>query len=156
MRRFTRCLLSTFFLIIALLTIPIAAQNGAKKPAKDVAAKGEWRHYGGDGGSTKYSPLDQINKENAGKLKVAWTWDSPDLPLQKENRMLSSFAYEATPLMIGGRLYTSTSLSQVAAIDAATGQTIWTFDPADAGALNVVTCSATSPPGVDQRCDPMR
>jgi glucose dehydrogenase len=129
MRRFTRCLLSTFCLIIALLTIPIAAQNGAKKPAKNGAGKGEWRHYGGDGGSTKYSPLDQINKENAGKLKVAWTWDSPDLPLQKENRMLSSFAHEATPLMIGGRLYTSTSLSQVTAIDAATGQTIWTFNP---------------------------
>src|SRR5215475_8156880 len=161
MRRFMRYSLSAVCLIIALLTIPIAAQNGAKKPAKNGAGKpakngagkpakngagkpakngagkpakngagkGEWRHYGGDGGSTKYSPLDQINKENAGKLKIAWTWDSPDLPLQKENRMLSSFANEATPLMIGGRLYTSTSLSQVAAIDAATGQTIWTFDP---------------------------
>ncbi len=129
MRRFTRYSLFIVCLIIALLTIPIAAQNGAKKPAKDGAGKGEWRYYGGDSGSTKYSPLDQINKENAGKLKVAWAWDSPDLPLQKENRMLSSFAQEATPLMIGGRLYTSTSLSQVAAIDAGTGQTIWTFNP---------------------------
>ncbi|HMB28190.1 MAG TPA: PQQ-binding-like beta-propeller repeat protein, partial [Blastocatellia bacterium] len=129
MRRFTRYSLFIVCLTNALLTIPIAAQNGAKKPAKDRAGKGEWRYYGGDGGSTKYSPLDQINKENAGKLKVAWAWDSPDLPLQKENRMLSSFAHEATPLMIGGRLYTSTSLSQVAAIDAGTGQTIWTFNP---------------------------
>src|SRR5262249_61948466 len=76
MRRFTRYSLFIVCLIIALLTIPIAAQNGAKKPAKDVAGKGEWRYYGGDGGSTKYSPLDQINKENAGKLKVAWAWDS--------------------------------------------------------------------------------
>src|SRR5215475_14011193 len=128
MRRFTRYSLFIVCLITALLTIPIAAQNGGKKPAKDGAGKGEWRYYGGDGGSTKYSPLDQINKENAGKLKVAWAWDSPDMPLQKENRMLSSFAQEATPLMIGGRLYTSTSLSQEAAIDAVTGQTVWTFD----------------------------
>jgi quinoprotein glucose dehydrogenase len=37
--------------------------------------------------------------------------------------------YEATPLMVGGVLYTSTSLSQVAAIDAATGQTRWVYDP---------------------------
>jgi outer membrane protein assembly factor BamB len=36
---------------------------------------------------------------------------------------------EATPVMIAGRLYTSTSLSQVAAIDARTGQTLWAYDP---------------------------
>ncbi|HXG68703.1 MAG TPA: pyrroloquinoline quinone-dependent dehydrogenase, partial [Blastocatellia bacterium] len=76
----------------------------------------------------KYSPLDQINKENVATLQVAWTWDSPDLALQKENRMLSAFAYEATPLMVGGTLYTSTSLCQVAAINPQTGQTIWVFD----------------------------
>lgn len=128
MRRSMRFSLSTVCLLIALLTIPTAAQNGAKASLSNGAGKGEWRYYGGDSGSTKYSPLDQINKENAGKLKIAWTWDSPDLPLQKDNRMLSSFAYEASPLMIGGRLYTSTSLSQVAAINAETGQTIWTFD----------------------------
>jgi quinoprotein glucose dehydrogenase len=97
------------------------AQQGAKK--------GEWRFYGGDSGGTKYTSLDQINKDNAAKLKVAWTWDSPDLPLQKENRMLGSFAFEATPLMVNGTLYTSTSLSQIAAVNAQTGQTIWVFNP---------------------------
>jgi quinoprotein glucose dehydrogenase len=40
-----------------------------------------------------------------------------------------SRANESTPLMVGGVLYTSTSLSQVAAIDAATGETKWVFDP---------------------------
>ena len=34
----------------------------------------EWRYYGGDAGSTKYSPLDQINASNVGKLHIAWTW----------------------------------------------------------------------------------
>ena len=131
--RLTTCI--RFLLITALLASSVIAQNSASKTggakkgaAKNGAAKGEWRYYGADGGSTKYSPLDQINKENAGKLKVAWTWDSPDLALQKDNRMLAAFAYEATPLMIGGRLYTSTSLSQVAAINPETGQTIWTFN----------------------------
>ncbi|MCI0485983.1 MAG: pyrroloquinoline quinone-dependent dehydrogenase [Blastocatellia bacterium] len=107
-------------LTITLLAAPLSAQ---KKGA------GEWRYYGGDPGSTKYSPLDQINKENVARLKIAWTWDSPDLLLQKENRMLGSLAYEATPLMVGGTLYTSTSLCQVAAIDAETGQTKWVFNP---------------------------
>ncbi|HEV3136347.1 MAG TPA: PQQ-binding-like beta-propeller repeat protein, partial [Pirellulales bacterium] len=90
---------------------------------------GEWRYYGGDAGSTKYAPLDQINKENVGKLTVVWSWDSADTPLQKDNRALGSFAYEVTPLMIGGTLFTSTSLAQVAAIDALTGKTKWVFDP---------------------------
>src|SRR5690349_7593762 len=118
--RFPTCL--RFLLILCLLASSAPAQQGTTK-------KGEWKYYGGDSGSTKYSPLDQINKQNAGNLKVAWTWDSPDLPLQKENRMLTSFAHEATPLMVGGVLYTSTSLSQVAAINAETGKTIWTYDP---------------------------
>ena len=46
-----------------------------------------------------------------------------------QNPILETFVNEGTPLMIGGVLYVSTSLSQVAAIDAATGQTIWTHDP---------------------------
>ncbi|MGE0695875.1 MAG: pyrroloquinoline quinone-dependent dehydrogenase [Pirellulales bacterium] len=90
---------------------------------------GEWRHYGGDLGSKKYSPLDQINKENASKLKIAWTWESPDLPLQKDDRRLSSFAFEITPLCVGDTLYTSTSVAQVAAIDAKTGKNKWVFNP---------------------------
>jgi quinoprotein glucose dehydrogenase len=110
-----------FLLILSLLAVSIGAQ-------KKGAVNGEWRYYGGQG-STKYSPLDQINKTNVANLKVAWAWDSPDLPLQKENRALGAFAYEATPLMVGGTLYTSTSLSQVAAINAQTGQTIWVFNP---------------------------
>ncbi len=97
--------------------------------AATAAEPGQWRYYGGDAGSTKYSPLDQINKDNVGKLTIAWSWDSPDLPLQKENRQLSSFAYEVTPLVVDGTMYTSTSLSQVAAIEPQTGKTLWVFDP---------------------------
>src|SRR5262249_31768384 len=47
----------------------------------------------------------------------------------KENRMLSSFAFENTPIMANGKLYTSTSLAQVEAIDPKTGEKIWNFDP---------------------------
>ncbi len=122
-----------FLLVVCLLAAPIVAQNGAKNGGKSISKngskRGEWRYYGGDPGSTKYSPLDQINKDNAGQLKIAWTWDSPDLPLQKDNRALSNpFGYEVTPLMVNGTLYTSTSLSQIAAINPETGQTIWTFN----------------------------
>jgi len=101
----------------------LADSGPSAKPA------GEWPYYGGDPGSTKYSPLDQINKANVGKLKIAWRWECSDRSLQKSNRMFSSFAYENTPLMVGGTLYASTSLCQVAAINAQTGVQKWVFDP---------------------------
>ncbi len=113
--------LTLCLLIVGFGVIPVGASN--------VVQKGEWRFYGGDQGSCKYSPLDQINRENVKNLKVAWSWDSPDLKLLEQNSKLYTLGYEATPLMIGGVLYISTSLSQVAAIDAATGKTIWVYDP---------------------------
>jgi quinoprotein glucose dehydrogenase len=107
--------------ISGLDVVPISASNGVQK--------GEWRFYGGDQGSMKYSPLDQINRENVKNLKVAWSWDSPDLKILEQKSRLYTLGHEATPIMIGGVLYISTSLSQVAAIDAATGKTIWVYDP---------------------------
>ena len=50
---------------------PAAAQYGAP-------AGGEWRSYGGDSGSTKCSPLDQITADNFGGLEVLWHWESVD------------------------------------------------------------------------------
>ena len=49
---------------------PAAAQYGAQD--------GEWRSYGGDVGSTKYSPLDQITRDNFEQLEIAWRWSSVD------------------------------------------------------------------------------
>ena len=89
----------------------------------------EWRAYGSNHASTKYSPLDQIDRDNVGSLEVAWRWDSVDNAVLEADSTLRVFVNEATPLMVGGVLYTSTALSQVAAIDASTGRTIWTYDP---------------------------
>jgi quinoprotein glucose dehydrogenase len=92
---------------------------------------GEWRSYGGDAGSTKYSPLDQINRTNAGELKVVWEWASPDAAVNQANPdlKLAPGEFQATPIMADGVLYTSTAMSQVAAIDPSTGATLWLFDP---------------------------
>ena len=93
-------------------------------------ARGEWPAYAGTYASAKYSPLDQINRSNVASLKVAWRWASPDADVRQANQSLDpSIFNEATPIMVGGVLYTSTSLSQVAAIDALTGRTKWVFDP---------------------------
>lgn len=113
-------------LLWGAVLIAAAPAHGQGSPS---AADGQWLHYGGDKASTKYSRLDQINAENVSKLAVAWTWQTPDDELKKNNRGLGTFTWEATPLAVGDRLYTSTSLSQVAAINAQTGETIWVYNP---------------------------
>jgi quinoprotein glucose dehydrogenase len=90
---------------------------------------GEWPSYGADTANSKYAPLDQIRKDNVKDLQIAWRWHSVENAILKDHPDLWTMVYEATPVMIAGRLYTSTSLSQVAAIDARTGQTLWVYDP---------------------------
>ena len=91
--------------------------------------QGDWRYYGSTADSSKYSPLDQIDRENVDQLRVAWCWKSIDEPVLKKHSKLWTMVNEATPLAVGGKLYTSTSLNQVAAIDGATGKTIWIYNP---------------------------
>ena len=89
----------------------------------------EWHAYAGDHASTKYAPLAVIDRHNVMDLEVAWRWDSIDNALLEADSTLRVFVNESTPLKVGGVLYTSTALSQVAAIDAATGETLWSYDP---------------------------
>lgn len=113
-----------------------AANTGVPvgRPAHAQVEKGpgtatEWLSYGGDKASSKYSPLAQIGGDNFNRLKIAWTWRSAEEAITKANPKLKTWVWESTPLMVGGILYVSTSLSQVAAIDAATGKPWWVYDP---------------------------
>ncbi len=94
-----------------------------------VESHGDWVAYGSDPANSKYSPLDRIHAGNAGELRVVWRWTSPDQAILDEHPELRTWAHESTPLAIGGVLYTATSLSQVAALDAGTGETLWVHDP---------------------------
>ncbi|RPI54903.1 MAG: pyrroloquinoline quinone-dependent dehydrogenase [Acidobacteria bacterium] len=83
---------------------------------------GEWPHWGGDLGSTKYSPLDQITRDNVKDLRIAWRWKSENYGPRPQ------FNMEATPLMVGGVLYTTAGFRpNVVAINAATGETLWSY-----------------------------
>jgi quinoprotein glucose dehydrogenase len=87
-----------------------------------------WSSYGSDKASSKYSPLAQINGDNFSRLEIAWIWKSAEEGVAKANN-LKTWVWESTPLMVGSVLYVSTSLSQVAALDAATGKALWVYDP---------------------------
>ena len=122
-----RMLLCAGFALVCLASANGVAQVGA--------IDGEWRHYGGNVGHSKYSPLDQINTDNVHRLGVAWTWTSVDEEIRNANDTIRergsfrSYAYEVTPLMVNGVLYTTTSLGQIAAINPTSGETLWSFDP---------------------------
>jgi quinoprotein glucose dehydrogenase len=119
LRRLTLLALSA-----ALAGLPAPAQHGAKN--------GEWRFYGGDAGTTKYSPLDQIDRTNVKELKIVWQWKSQNFGKRPD------FNWEVTPLMAGGVLYfTAGTRRDAVAVDAATGETLWMYrlDEGPRGAL---------------------
>ncbi len=111
------------------LTLALGLSVAGAAFAQTGALNGEWPSYNGDRGSTKYSSLDQINADNVGKLEVQWTWTSPEVARTKENPRLASFAYESTPIVVGGVMYVSSSHSEVIAINPETGEQIWHYDP---------------------------
>lgn len=96
--------------------------------AQHGAPAGQWPNHSGDRGSTKYAPLDQINRDNIDDLGIVWRWKTIDTEIAQANNLRAG-AFKATPLMIDGVLYVSTAISQVAAIDAGTGETLWIHDP---------------------------
>src|SRR5712692_921077 len=100
--------------LFLLATMPVKGQLGAKN--------GEWRTYGGDLGSTRYSPLDQINAANFSKLQVAWRFKTDMLGARPD------FLLQTTPLMINGVLYaTAGSRRDTVAVGAATGELLWMY-----------------------------
>jgi quinoprotein glucose dehydrogenase len=101
---------------------PGASDLGGPAPVLPTARNTEWRYYGADAGSTKYAPLDQINASNVAKLHIAWSWKAQNFGRSPE------FNWEATPLMVGGRLFvTAGTRRDVVALDAATGETLWMY-----------------------------
>ncbi len=79
---------------------------------------GDWPRNGRTPGEDRFSPLEQINEGNVADLGLAWSYDTG-----------TDRGLEATPVVIDGVMYTSASWSIVMALDAATGEERWRFDP---------------------------
>ena len=113
-RRFLS-LLAAFTLAAAGL--PAARQTPAAAP---LPPDTEWRTYGADLRSTRYMPLDQINRDNFDKLTVAWRLKTDLFGPRPE------FNFQVTPLVVNGILYTPAgSRRAVVALDAETGEVLW-------------------------------
>lgn len=81
----------------------------------------DWPNVGNDKGGMRYSTLNQINTGNVSNLKLAWTYHTGDAG--------QGTTIECTPLVIDGVMYVTTVLTKAVALNAATGEQIWRFDP---------------------------
>ncbi|MBK8506459.1 MAG: PQQ-binding-like beta-propeller repeat protein [Saprospiraceae bacterium] len=87
----------------------------------DLRTNADWPLYSGDAIGSKYSPLDQITKENVGQLRLAWTYSCGD------NSARSTI--ECNPLIIDGAMYLTTPSLKLVALKADTGEELWNFNP---------------------------
>ncbi|NHO31554.1 PQQ-dependent dehydrogenase, methanol/ethanol family [Acetobacter fallax] len=96
-----------------------------------------WLTYGRTYSEQRYSPLDKINRENVGQLKLAWI-----------NELDTNRGQEGTPLIVDGVMYASTNWSKVRALKADTGALLWAFDPKVPGNIADKGCCDTANRGV--------
>src|SRR6266436_7291780 len=108
-------------LFLLLFSSPLAI---AQQPA---AASDGWNSYGGDPGGSRYSTAWQISRENVAQLKVAWTFHTG--ASQLETRLIRKAAFESTPILFDNKLFLTSPYDKVFALDPATGEKIWDFDP---------------------------
>ncbi len=85
-------------------------------------------------GARKYSTLDQITRDHFKDLQIAWTWKTPDVDritgdTVKCDPPLTPYGFKATPLVVSGVMHMTTGLGQIAALDPATGETKWIYNP---------------------------
>ena len=108
-------LLTTVVVTVLLTSYPVFSQQIGTE-------NGEWRYWGGDERSSRYSPLDQIDGSNAATLEVAWRWKAANFGPSPD------YVYRATPLKVGDKIFTvAGSRRTVVAIDPATGETLWMY-----------------------------
>ena len=107
---------------VVVLSLLGAGVSSAQTLRGTAADNGEWPHYGGDLGHTRYAPLDQIDASNFASLQVAWRFSVANLGPTPETR------FQSTPLVVDGVLYTTGgSRRAVTALNAATGEQLWVY-----------------------------
>ncbi|MBL8225404.1 MAG: pyrroloquinoline quinone-dependent dehydrogenase [Chromatiales bacterium] len=106
-----------FLLLPLLLAGPVAAQG--------------WLHHGGDEGGSRYSSLDQVNRDNVGRLKLAWQYRTGAVAANPQLKSVIDF--QVTPTLLppeaGGHLVLCDPFSKIIALDPVSGAERWTYDP---------------------------
>ena len=109
-------------ILTGAMGLAVASSRAQRSAAPLVRGNvdGEWRYWGGDAWSSRYSPLDQVNASNFDSLTVAWKWDASAFGKDEY--------YRATPQFANGRLFTVASTRRVTvALDPTTGESLWMY-----------------------------
>lgn len=138
---YRRCRKDRFITAVAILACVLAA-SGCKQATSGKAGNideqrllaadkdaDNWLSHGRTYDEQRFSPLEQVNADNVGKLGLAW---SVELDTHR--------GQEATPIVVDGVMYVSTAWSKVMAIDAATGKVLWEYDPKVIGSKAAHAC----------------
>ena len=100
------------------VAVPLALTGCATANMPTTTASDDWPHVAQGPLEQRYAMLDQVNPDTIDRLALAWFADMDTERVQ-----------EATPIVVGGKLYVSTAWSKVKAYDAATGEALWSYDP---------------------------
>jgi len=106
--------------------LPSAPSTASVLAGVPGAAGDDWLAYGSTGYGERYSTLTEITPQTVTRLEPAWTFHTGD-PKGPSDPIETTF--EVTPLKIGDTLYLCTVHDHVVALDAASGQVRWRFDP---------------------------
>src|SRR6201996_1812386 len=109
---------------IAVATLFYLTVAAGAQTAPDVG----WPNYGNDAGGMRYSTAQQINRGNVAQLQVAWTYRTGALSVKTD--MASKAAFEATPILVEGKLFLTTPYDHVIALDPEDGKKLWEYEPA--------------------------
>ena len=113
-------------LVLTLFLSACGPQDSDTRPVDDQRISqaveeepGNWLSYGMDYKEQRFSPLQQINRESVQRLDLAWY------------KALGggSERMQGTPLVVDGVMYATNGWSVVFALDARTGEQLWTYDP---------------------------
>src|SRR5271167_1360910 len=108
------------------LLVLVLAGCGPRSIDRDSSAPlQEWPTYGNDQGSSRYSPLTEITKDNVRYLKLAWTYHTGDVSegtgTWHGQKVWAKSTFEATPLVVDDTLYVASSFNRIIALDPETG-----------------------------------
>jgi quinoprotein glucose dehydrogenase len=115
--------------VLAAIVGQIAFGYSTASSQVDVSRGGVagWPQYGRDQEGTRYTPLNQINRDNVAYLRKAWEYHTGDFSDGSDGRPETTF--QATPILVDGVLYLATVYGRVIALNPETGAELWTYDP---------------------------
>ncbi|WPP49726.1 outer membrane protein assembly factor BamB family protein [Catalinimonas niigatensis] len=115
----------TFICLIACVVLSGSCGSLEEHTGFSEQQSQDWPVYGGNSEGNRYSSLTQINRHNVGQLQLAWTYDTEE----NNNPEERGRDIQCQPIVVNGILYGTTPQLKLFAVNAATGEQIWKFDP---------------------------